>query len=98
MTRQTKTRSKYDLNAWELMELYPTVVMIVSNKNGQISTIMPASKITFMPCELAADSRDFYEIIGFETWLKGFSLHHKVKCKTFDDVKEFYKKGGALLW
>jgi hypothetical protein len=102
--KETKARTIYDLDAWELFEVRPSIVMIISDKNGKVRTIKPCQKVSFMPVDLVQDSRDFYEIISFEQWIKGFNKHHsdvfniKLECKDMKDVQQFYAKVGATFW
>lgn len=97
-----KDRTIYDLKAWEIdawgmTTTEPQVAMCVTNK-GKVVTIKLCAEIYFMPCDLASDSKDFYHITSFEFWLAGFNKHHGTECKNMRDIRDFYRKGGALHW
>lgn len=101
MARMKKDRTAYDLQAWELGWCNPSVAMIVyENKKDDASVIKIGlyDEIRFMPCDLASDSNNLYQIISFQSWLLGFNIHHKTDCKTMDDIKDYYRKEGAKLW
>lgn len=81
-----------------MTSINPRIVMTRTDPKGVIKSIDLCNEITFMPCDLASDSKDFYEITSFDYWLMHFNIHHGVRCENMEDIKEFYRKEGARLW
>lgn len=88
-------RTIYDLMAWELLSSGDLVVIIQDAKR-KVITIDFCNIINF-------DQRDIidgyiYMIVPFSHWIAGFNVNHNVMCKTFEDIKDYYRKGGVLHW
>lgn len=90
-----KNRTIYDLKTWEMLSS-GEIVVIIQDKNGKVWTIDFTNALTFTQ----NDTNDFYiyMILPFSHWLAGFNAHKSTDCKTFEDIRDYYRKGGALHW
>lgn len=96
MARMKRERTIYDLQAWELIITRADLVLIVKDCESTVLAIDICNQVTFKPRDLGEDN--IYTIIPFNQWVVGFSKFHNVRCFTLEDVREFYRKGGALHW
>ena len=91
-----KARTQYDLQAWEMLTDKPEVVLMVTDSKGDIIQVEPCINVSFVVYDSFKGC--ILNIIGFDRWLYNFNKYHGVKCYSMNDIREFYKKGGALHW
>lgn len=96
MARMRSERTIYDLQAWELVVNHPELVLMITETNGTLLAIDITHKVSFKPRDLGEDY--IYTIVPFAHWLAGFNQFHNVKCDTWNDVLDYYRKEGAKLW
>jgi hypothetical protein len=94
MARKEK-RTIYDLKAWEMLSS-GEIVVIIQDSLKRVVTIDFVNALSFAQRDISDGY--MYMILPFSHWLAGFNARQGTECKTFEDIRDYYRKGGVLHW